>query len=134
MTRRILISYNDNTHVISEIITIKNLEDHQMTELINDDSVSFLKELAKLKKKHPEQYRRIYLTLSKLEKKAGSIQNLEYQPNGLKHFEGIWQYQIGDHRVIFHFNELGKIQYDKLFEKKKNKTPKRHITTAKKRK
>jgi len=104
-----------------------------MTEIINDDSASFLRELAKLKKKHPEQYRRVYLALGKLEKKADSIQNLQYQPNGLKHFEGIWQYQIGDQRVIFHFNELGKIQYDKLFEKKQNKTPKRHIKTAKKR-
>jgi phage-related protein len=110
------------------------MEDHQMTEIINDGSASFKKELAKLKKKHPEHYRRIYINLRKLEKKADSIQNLKYQPNGLKYFDEIWQYQIGDHRVVFHFNEQGEIHYDKLFEKKKNKTPKRHIKTAKKRK
>ena len=110
------------------------MEDHRMTESINDDSVSFTKELAKLKNKHPEHYRRIYLDLRKLEKRADSIQNLKYQPKGLKYFERIWQYQIGDYRIWFHFKEQGEIHYDKLFVKKKNKTPKHHIKTAKKRK
>lgn len=103
-------------------------------QIINDGSTSFEKELAKLQKKHPEQYRRIYIALKKLEKKADSISNLEYQPKGLKYFENIWQYQIGDYRILFIFSEEGTIQYKKLFEKKKNQTPKRHIKTAKKRK
>lgn len=100
--------------------------------IIHHEHPSFLKELAKLEKKYPEQYNKIYIELRKLEKRAKQIQEGQKFP-GLKKVEGLYQLTIKDHRVLFDIENGAVIFYLLLFEKKSNSTPQRHYETAKKR-
>lgn len=99
---------------------------------IHHEHPSFLKELAKLEKKCPEQYYKIYIELRKLEKRAKQIQKGQQYP-GLKKVEGLYQLRIKDHRVLFDIEGDSVIYYLLLFEKKSNSTPQQYYETAKKR-
>lgn len=98
----------------------------------HDGHSSFKKELAKLEKKHPEQYNKIYIELRKLEKRVASIQKGTPYP-GLKKVDNLYQFTINDHRILFDINDDVIIFYLLLFEKKSNSTPQRYYKTAKKR-
>lgn len=100
--------------------------------IIHHEHPSFLKELAKLEKKNPEQYNKIYIELRKLEKRVRQIQEGKKYP-GLKRVEGLYQLTIKDHRVLFDIQNDALIYYLLVFEKKSNSTPQRYYETAIKR-
>ncbi|GAB0171738.1 hypothetical protein LSPCS325_51750 [Lysinibacillus sp. CTST325] len=98
----------------------------------HDGHSSFKKELAKLEKKHPEQYNKIYIELRKLEKRTAFIQKGKQYP-GLKKVNNLYQFTIDDHRILFDIKNNAIIFYLLLFEKKSKSTPQRYYKIAKKR-